>query len=69
MSDAEYFVFRQLGGVDWLRSRISRHNMTGSYKAVRNRSIGIDRAAGMTLEAIGRKYQLDKSTVGRIVSI
>jgi hypothetical protein len=67
LSDTEWAVFRIVGGADWLRSRLGKLNKVNNLKAIRNRRIRMDVLGGMTLDAVAKKYALDRSTVWRIV--
>lgn len=68
LSDAEYMVFRQLGGSDWLRSRIGKLRMLGRTKAIRNRSIRIEAARGDSHARIAIRHGVCRTTVWRIVN-
>lgn len=67
LSDAEWAVFKTVGGVDWLRSRLAKLRITNNLKAIRNRRMRMDALGGMTKAAIAKKYGVDRSTVSRIV--
>lgn len=67
MSDSEWFVFRSIGGADWLRSRLEKTGKLSNFKAIRNKRMRMDWLGGMSMEAVGKKYGLDRTTVWRIV--
>lgn len=66
LSDTEWQLFKTVGGVDWLRSRLGKLRLTNNLKAIRNRRMRMDFMGGMTQTAIAKKYNVDRTTVWRI---
>lgn len=67
MSAEDWSTFDLLGGEAWLRSRMRRAHLMGYAKRGRNNRIRADSAAGMTDIQLAEKYQLDRSTIWRIL--
>lgn len=67
MSDTEWEMFKHMGGADWLRSRLYKLNLTGIVKRQRNDRIRAAAAAGKTDAAIAREFNVDRSTVWRVL--
>lgn len=68
LSDTQWIAFKALGGGDWLRSRITKLNMVGIAKRQRNRAIRKAHALGVPMADIGKKFNVDRSTVWRVIN-
>jgi hypothetical protein len=66
LTEAQWVAFNQLGGSDWLRSRITKLNITGIAKRQRNTAIKRAVSAGESLEEIAKRFGVHKTTAWRI---
>lgn len=66
MTDTEWAVFREIGGVEWLRSRLAKLDAEAIAKRRRDLKIRKDAADGMSDLALSKKYNLDRVTIWRI---
>lgn len=67
MSDTEWETFKNVGGSDWLRSRLKKLNLTGIAKRQRNQRIRKAALMGKSDAQIGKEFNIDRSTVWRIL--
>ncbi len=68
LSDTQWAAFQELGGSEWLRSRIDKLRVAGIAKRQRNNRIRRAHAMGETPSQIAAKFNIDRTTVWRIVS-
>jgi Mor family transcriptional regulator len=67
MSETEWGVFELIGGVQWLKSRLRHMHKAGYAKRQRNNRIRKDHEEGLNIAVLAEKYQLDKTTIWRIL--
>lgn len=67
MSDTEWELFKNIGGSDWLRSRLQKLNLTGIVKRQRDRRIRKAASMGKSSAQIGKEFNIDRSTVWRVL--
>lgn len=68
MTSAHWAAFDQLGGREWLRSRLTKLRLSGIATRERNTRLRRAYAAGGTCEQLAATFKLDRTTVWRIVS-
>ena len=68
MTEAQWLAFNELGGSDWLRSRIDKLHMAGIAKRQRNNRIRAEKRMGATESELAQRFGLDRTTIWRITS-
>ena len=67
LSTAEWEIFKDIGGIDWLRRNLANLHRMGHAKRERNRRIIKDHKAGMRECDICVKYEISRATAWRVV--
>ena len=67
MSDAEWEMFKHIGGADWLRSRLNKLRIMGIVKRQRDGRVRAAAKLGKSHAQIGKELNIDRSTVWRIL--
>ena len=68
LSESEWEAFEMIGGATWLRNRLRKMKENGIAIRNRNSRIRRDKAQGMGDTELGQKYNLDRTTIWRIVT-
>ena len=67
MSDAEWEMFKHIGGADWLRSRLNKLRIMGIVKRQRNNKIRKAYDQGWSIESLSQMYSVSTATIRRIL--
>ena len=68
MNDTQWAAFDELGGADWLRSRIDKLHMSGIARRQRDKRIRDLYQSGLSRENIAEHMDLSRQTVWRVTA-